>query len=593
VRFAATTATLRGLAPALGPVLLALSGVGCGPPAACAEGGPATTLEAGGRVSFASFSHTCAIVAGEVQCWGAGGSGQLGDGQMIRRAPLPVRVRGLPGTATALAAGGSHTCAIVDAKAYCWGDNTRGQGGVERPLFLLSPGLVPSLPGPVTALAAGTEHSCAVSQGAVWCWGRNEAGEAGVPPQDRCRETRAVQSCSTPPARVEGIEGRATAVSLGARHGCALAEGTAWCWGEAAHGQLGDGDRASRPLPGRVHGLPSRVTALALGRDHGCALAAARVWCWGAGSRGQQGDAALEDRPLPHRVDVPEPDVRLLAAGGDRSCAAGERVWCWGDGETVARPVDGVTGPVRALAVGVDHACAVEGDGRVRCWGDNDHGQLGSGDAPRDHPEAVSLAAWDDGRLRDRNMDGRLVVVCLGDSNTARRVDGLASWCERLSEILAGGSWEIVNRGLGGATAVPHASLLRADEPLAYALENDAPDAVILAYGTNDVLADVGVGEIVAAYRRLAQRAQEAGVAPFVALTPPLQPASSAANARILALNRALREAFEPARVIDFHAGFDPAHFSDRLHLNESGQDRRARLAADALERAAQPVVEP
>jgi alpha-tubulin suppressor-like RCC1 family protein/lysophospholipase L1-like esterase len=589
----ATTAARRGLAAALGPVLLALSGVGCGPPPTRAEARPATTLEAGGRVSFASFSHTCAIVAGEVQCWGAGGSGQLGDGQMIRRAPLPARVRGLPGNATALAAGGSHTCAIVDAGAYCWGDNTRGQGGVERPLFLLSPGFVPSLPGPVTALAAGTEHSCAVSEGAVWCWGRNEVGEAGAPPQGRCRETHAVRPCSTPPVRVEGIEGRATAVSLGARHGCALAEGAAWCWGEAAQGQLGDGTHAPRSRPARVVGLPTQITALALGQDHGCALAEQRVWCWGAGSRGQQGDGALEDRPLPHRVEVPEAGLGLLAAGGDRSCAAGERVWCWGDGETVAVPVDGVSGPVRALAVGVDHVCAAELDGRVRCWGDNDYGQLGSGDAPRDHPTPVSVAAWDDGRLRDRDADGRLVVVCLGDSNTARRTGAPASWCERLGGMLPGASWQIVNRGLGGATAVPDASLLRADEPLVYALENDAPDAVILAYGTNDVLADAAVEEIVAAYRRLARRAREAGVVPFVALTPPLQPASSAANVGILALNRALREAFEPARIIDFHAGFDPAHFGDRLHLNESGQVRRARLAADALARALDPAVDP
>jgi alpha-tubulin suppressor-like RCC1 family protein len=590
---AAKPATARDLAALLGLASWALSGLGCGPPAVRAEGQPATALAAGGRVTFASFSHTCAIVAGDVQCWGAGGSGQLGTGQLIRRRPLPVRVRGLRGPATALAAGGSHTCAIADAKAHCWGDNTRGQGGVERPLFLLSPTVVPSLPGPVTALAAGTEHTCAIVRGAVWCRGRNEAGEAGAPPQGRCRGAHAAPRCSTPPVRLEAIEGRATAVSLGARHGCALSERTVWCWGEAARGRLGDGARDSGPRPRRVQGLPAPAVDLALGRDHGCALAASRVWCWGAGSRGQQGDGGLEDRPLPHPVEVPEADVRLLASGGDRSCAAGERVWCWGDGETVAAAVDGLRGPVRALAVGVDHACAVEGGGRVRCWGDNDYGQLGSGDAPRDHPGARSVAAWDEGRLRDRNADGRLVVVCLGDSNTARRVDGTASWCERLGGSLVAASWEIVNRGLGGATAVPRASLLHADEPLAYALENDDPDAVILAYGTNDVLADVGPDEVVAAYRRLAQRAQEAGVVPFVGLTPPLQPASSAENVRVLALNRALREAFEPDRIIDFHAGFGPAHFEDRVHLNESGQVRRARLAADVLERALEPAAEP
>ena len=66
----------RGLVALLGVVALALSDLGCGPlPTASAEGGEVTTLDAGGRVSFASFSHTCAIVAGSVQCWGAGGAG--------------------------------------------------------------------------------------------------------------------------------------------------------------------------------------------------------------------------------------------------------------------------------------------------------------------------------------------------------------------------------------------------------------------------------------------------------------------------------------------------------------------------------------
>ena len=75
-----------------------------------------------------------------------------------------------------------------------------------------------------------------------------------------------------------------------------------------------------------------------------------------------------------------------------------------------------------------------------------------------------------------------------------------------------------------------------------------------------------------------------------MALTPPLQPASSDANGRVLALNRALRDAFDPTRVIDFHTGFAPEQFSDRLHLNEIGQARRARLAAAALEGALEPV---
>ena len=31
------------------------------------------------------------------------------------------------------------------------------------------------------------------------------------------------------------------------------------------------------------------------------------------------------------------------------------------------------------VSVGGDHVCVLRGSGSVRCWGDNDHGQLGNG----------------------------------------------------------------------------------------------------------------------------------------------------------------------------------------------------------------------
>jgi alpha-tubulin suppressor-like RCC1 family protein len=65
-------------------------------------------------------------------------------------------------------------------------------------------------------------------------------------------------------------------------------------------------------------------------------------------------------------------------------------VYCWGsndqgqlgNGTTTDSaepvPVQGLLGPVTALAAGFDFTCAIANQ-RIVCWGNNDHGQLGNG----------------------------------------------------------------------------------------------------------------------------------------------------------------------------------------------------------------------
>ncbi|MBL8743324.1 MAG: hypothetical protein JNK04_19570, partial [Myxococcales bacterium] len=90
-----------------------------------------------GRFS-AGLVHVCAVasqdgtgVSYDTLCWGANGSGQLGNGSTNQSA-VPVGVVGLPGDdrVVSIAAGGLHTCAVTEqARAYCWGSNSAGQIG--------------------------------------------------------------------------------------------------------------------------------------------------------------------------------------------------------------------------------------------------------------------------------------------------------------------------------------------------------------------------------------------------------------------------------------------------------------------------------
>jgi lysophospholipase L1-like esterase len=407
---------------------------------------------------------------------------------------------------------------------------------------------------------------------------------------------------------VAGLDGAIGGLALGRRHSCALVGGVVHCWGANDRGQLGDGSAASRSRPAPVRGFSGEVTQIAAGDDHTCALAGGRVMCWGANGRSQLGDGtSLDRREAVASAGLPA-EVTALAAGGRHTCVASSRgVACWGDGregqlDGAPRPgssprpvaVPGVGGDVTALAAGADHTCAARAAGRVACWGDNDFGQLGSGDAPADHAAPVSTLPWDEGTIRDRDGDGRITVACLGDSNTQSTPSMPRPWCERVAEHAPPAGWKLVNRGEAGATAVGFRSLILADEHLDYAVENDAVDAVILAYGTNDLLiARSPPEEVALAYGRLRQRARSAGVDVFVALTPPVEPPIRDVNPEVRELNSMIAKLFPASRIIDFWSGMAPEDYTDGLHLDASGHAKRALAAWRVLSAAAAPAEAP
>ena len=80
--------------------------------------------------------HTCALLLADntVKCWGDGGNGQLGYGNLNSigddETPNTVGVVNLGQTAKAITAGDRHTCALLaDNTVKCWGYGSRGRLG--------------------------------------------------------------------------------------------------------------------------------------------------------------------------------------------------------------------------------------------------------------------------------------------------------------------------------------------------------------------------------------------------------------------------------------------------------------------------------
>ena len=336
----------------------------------------------------AGSSHSCVILeSGGVECWGGNSSGQLGDGSEIDRTS-PVAVSGLSSGVTAIAAGGFHTCALLESGAVnCWGYSLFGQVG-DGNQSRSTPVEVSGLSSGVTAIATGTHHSCALLEsGAVKCWGLNGYGQLGDESNNNSRSI---------PELVSGLSSGVKAIAAGSYHTCAvLNSGAVKCWGWNVDGQLGDGTFDDHSTPVAVDGLNSGVKAITAGDYHTCALLnSGAIKCWGLDDFGQLGDGGENiNSSTPVSVSGLTSGVVAIGAGGRHNCALLDSgaVQCWGfngygqlgDGTSANHPapydVYGLSSGVVAIAAGDYHTCALLNSGDVNCWGDNTYGELGDG----------------------------------------------------------------------------------------------------------------------------------------------------------------------------------------------------------------------
>ncbi|KIG11802.1 Molybdopterin oxidoreductase, iron-sulfur binding subunit [Enhygromyxa salina] len=370
-------------------------------------------------------AHNCALIeGGRVRCWGWNKSGQLGLGNTVNvgddELPSEVEDVALPAPAIQVAAGESEfTCALLDdMTVYCWGVNDLGQLGYGHVNLLDEPANTPvSVGGAVVELGVGGFHACArLDNGSARCWGLNTHGQLGYGHVNTIGDDETPSERGTVP-----LGGTITSIAVGAYHNCGVSMiGRVRCWGRGQDGRLGYGntnnigDNETPASIGDVSATPmglnlfTKITQVTAATQHTCALfETGDVLCWGANGFGQLGQgttANLGDDDLPATappVALPGPAV-LISASGGHTCALleNDEVHCWGannfgelgygnaivigddEAPADAGPVE-LGAPVKLLDTGFFHSCAVTRSNQVRCWGNNDTGQLGLGNTSK------------------------------------------------------------------------------------------------------------------------------------------------------------------------------------------------------------------
>ena len=236
-------------------------------------------------------------------------------------------------------------------------------------------------------------------------------------------------------------------LAAGRAHTCALLnDGRVRCWGANDQGQLGLGDTTNRaaqpPYQNGLVDLGGVATAIAAGADHTCAVMSdGSLRCWGANAHGQLGLGNTDplgdnESPGSSATVALGTTVISVSAGGDCTCVllADQTVRCWGQNDagqlglghtntigdnelpTATNAQVSVGGAVSLIATGGRFTCAVLADHlTLRCWGENGDDQLGDGltqnIGDNELPSSVAAVTLPSGGANPSAYDANQLVV--------------------------------------------------------------------------------------------------------------------------------------------------------------------------------------
>ncbi len=349
------------------------------------------TLDGVASLTGEDGTYCAVLTSRQVDCWGYDMFGEIGNGRFDLTghygSAVPVVVKGLGGSTQALgdvaslaADDGSTFCAVLaSGNVDCWGRGENGQLGdgtfygnranlgYPVPVAVKSIGGTGALDGVASLTNTGFDAGfCALlTSGKVACWGFGAYGQLG----DGSFYSSGNEGSAVPVVvnRVGGtgaLDRVASLTDLCALH---FTTGSVDCWGLGVDGQLGNGiyyDGSEGPSQGSAtpvvvqgvggtHKLLGVASVTSDGSGSCALLRAANVDCWGSGGSGQLGNGIFYDTSYPVGSNSP---VVVKGVGGI-----------------------GTLGGVASLTTDGGTFCALLTSKKVDCWGAGSSGELGNG----------------------------------------------------------------------------------------------------------------------------------------------------------------------------------------------------------------------
>lgn len=242
-------------------------------------------------------------------------------------------------------------------------------------------------------------------------------------------------------------------VSVGVNHNCALTAsggsdpaGTIKCWGFNGSGGLGDGSQTNRIQPQTVTSMGTGNLDVSAGSNFTCGLKAnGSIWCWGTGNSRQ----VLPTSTTTNNLNPVQTDANAytsISLGSTHACAirSGGAVYCWGSGAngrvgdgTSSTPTTGVVlvdsgVNYQQIVSGEGYSCGLTTAGKIKCWGQNNYGQLGTNNttdqaAPVAVDTSVTYTKISAGSFQTCGITSTNTLRCTGRGDYGQLMDRLAS----------------------------------------------------------------------------------------------------------------------------------------------------------------------